>query len=172
MKNCMKRSFILVFTLLTLTIFAFSEVKIAVFNSQELLQKTKKGNEVLKKLDNLKSTKERQIQTLLTELETLERELNSPALSTSARETKARILEDKKLNYDRTVQDAQEEMQNQSGKELGDLEKDFMPIIQQVGQAKGFTVVLDLVNSGIAYFNPNTDITADVIKAVDEKIIK
>lgn len=166
----MKRSVILIFTLLTLTIFAFSEVKIGVFNSQEILQKTKKGSQVLKKLDDLKNAKERQIQNLLNELEGLEKELSSPALSAGARENKVRSLEDKKIVYDRTVQDAQEEMQNQSAKELGDLEKDFMPIIQQVGQAKGFTIVLDIVNSGIAYFNPETDITADVIKAVDEKL--
>ncbi|HLP46177.1 MAG TPA: OmpH family outer membrane protein [Candidatus Kapabacteria bacterium] len=167
----MKKSFVLVFTLLTLTIFAFSEVKIGVFNSQEILQKTRKGTQVLKKLEDMKNAKEQQIQTLLNELEALDKELSSPALSTSARENKVRSLEDKKIVYDRTVQDAQEDLQKQSAQELGSLEKEIMPIIQQVGQTKGYTVVLDIANSGIAYFDATTDITADVIKAVDEKLL-
>jgi len=153
-----------------LTIFAFSEVKIGVINSQEILRNTKKGGQTLKNLEDLKNTKERQLQTLLTELETLEKELNSPALSAGARENKLRSLEDKKVNYDRTVRDAQEEMQSQSARVLGDLEKEFIPIIQQVGLAKGYAVVLDVTNSGVAYFNPAADITAEVIKAVDEKL--
>jgi Skp family chaperone for outer membrane proteins len=166
----MKKSFILVFTLLTLTVFVFSEVTIGVFNSQEILQKSKRGNQILKKLDELKNAKEKQIQTLLSELEALDKELSSPALSASARESKIRTLEDKKIVYDRTVQDAQDDLQKQSAKELGELEKEIMPIIQQVSQTKGFTLVLDIVNSGIAYFNPTADITADVVKAVDEKL--
>ncbi len=166
----MKKSFISILTLLTLTIFAFSEVKIGVINSQEILQKTKKGSQTLKNLENLKNAKERQIQTLVNELEALEKELNSPALSAGARENKLRTLEDKKTNYDRTVQDAQKEIQSQSAKALGDLEKEFIPIIQQVGQVKGYDVVLDVTNSGVAYFAPTTDITAEVIKAVDEKL--
>jgi Skp family chaperone for outer membrane proteins len=144
----MKRSFILILTLLTLTIFAFSEVKIGVINSQELLQKTKKGSQTLKKLEDLKNAKERQIQTLVTELETLEKELSSPALNANT----------------------QKEMQSQSAKMLGDLEKEFIPIINQVGQAKGYTLVLDVANSGVAYFAPTADITAEMIKAVDEKL--
>lgn len=166
----MKRSIILILTLLTLTIFTFSEVKIAVINSQDLLQKTKRGNQTLKALEDLKNSKEKQIQAMVTELETLEKELNSPALSASTRDSKLRIMEDKKLSYERVVRDAQKEMQIQSAKALGDLEKEFVPIIQQVGQAKGYTLVLDVVNSGVAYFAPTADITADVIKAVDEKL--
>ncbi|MCX6578703.1 MAG: OmpH family outer membrane protein [Candidatus Aminicenantes bacterium] len=166
----MKRSFILILTLLTLTIFAFSEVKIGVINSQELLRKTKKGSQTLKYLEDLKNAKERQIQTLVTELETLEKELSSPALNANTRAGKLRILEDKKVNYDRTVQDAQKEMQSQSAKVLGDLEKEFIPIINQVGQAKGYALVLDVTNSGVAYFAPTADITAEMIKAVDEKL--
>jgi outer membrane protein len=166
----MKRSFILILTLITLTIFAFSEVKIGVINSQELLQKTKKGSQTLKNLDAFKSAKEKQIQAMVTELEALDKELNSAALNASDRDKKMRIMEDKKIAYERTVRDAQNELQNQSLKVLGDLEKEFVPIIQQVGQAKGYAMVLDIVNSGVTYFAPEADITADVIKAVDEKL--
>ncbi len=153
-----------------MTIFAFSEVKIGVINSQELLQKTKKGSQTLKNLDAFKSAKEKQIQAMVTELEALDKELNSAALNASDRDKKMRIMEDKKIAYERTVRDAQNELQNQSLKVLGELEKEFVPIIQQVGQAKGYAMVLDIVNSGVTYFAPEADITADVIKAVDEKL--
>ncbi|MCP4216899.1 MAG: OmpH family outer membrane protein, partial [bacterium] len=42
-------------------------------------------------------------------------------------------------------------------------------IAENIGKAKGFTLILDMTSSGIAYFDQAIDITADVIKAVDAK---
>jgi Skp family chaperone for outer membrane proteins len=35
---------------------------------------------------------------------------------------------------------------------------------------KGFTLILDLNNSGVLYFDTSIDITADVIKEADVKL--
>ncbi len=165
----MKKSFILILTILTLSVFVFSEIKIGVINAQEIVQKTKKGNKIQKKLEGMQKQKQQQMETAQNDLKKLQKELSSPALNRDTREKKAREMEDKKIKYNRLIQDAQKEMQQASIKELQALQDEIMPLIQQLGQQKGFTVVFDMTSSGIAYFDKTIDITADVIKAVDAK---
>lgn len=165
----MKKSIILIFTILTLSVFVFSEVKIGVINAQEIMEKTKKGTQVQRKLEKLQNAKRKQLQTKQQELEKLEKELNSPALNADTRARKTRQVQDKRIEMQRLVEDARNEMQQESQKELFALQKEIMPLIQEIGRAKGFTLILDMTSSGIAYFDKTIDITAEVIKAVDAK---
>ena len=165
----MKKSFILIFTILTLSFFMFSEVKIGVINAQEIVQKTKKGLAVQQKLENLQKTKQQHLENLQNELKQLQKDLSSPALNTETREKKKREFEDKQIQYNRQLQDAQKEMQLATQKELTDLQNEIMPLIQEIGKSKGFTMILDMAGSGIAYFDQTVDITDEVVKAVDAK---
>lgn len=165
----MKKSYLLFFTLLTFGLSVFSQVKIGVINSQEILQKSKKGSQTLQKLEGLKKVREQKIQTLQEELKRLDKELRSPALNAGAREKKTRQAEDKRINLKRFVEDAQKEIYANSQKEFSVLQGELMPIIQQVGKARGFTLILDIANPGVVYFDNAIDITADVITATDVK---
>lgn len=160
---------ILVLTVLTLSLFAFSEVKIGVVSGQDVLQKTKRGQSIRTKLENLGKAKQTQIENLEKEIVALQKDLNSPALNVETKEKKGRELEDKKINYQRVVQDAQKEFQAQQQKEMMTMYNEIMPIIQELGKAKGFTLIMDVASSGIAYFDPSVDITNDVINAVNAK---
>ena len=165
----MKKSFTLIFMILTLSIFVFSEVKIGVINAQEIMEKTKKGNQVQKKLENLQNAKRKILQAKQQELEKLEKELNSPALNADTRARKTRQVQDKRIELQRMVEDARKEMQQESQKELFALQKEIIPLIQEIGRSKGFTLILDMAGTGIAYFDQSIDITAEVIKAIDAK---
>jgi outer membrane protein len=165
----MKKSFILIFTLLTLSLFVFSQVKIGIINAQEIIEKTKKGKEVQVKLENLQKQKQQQLEGMQKTIKQLQKELESPALNRDTREKKTRELEDKRIDYNRFIQDTQKEMQVRSQQELLALQKEIMPLIQQIGKAKGFTIIFDMTSSGIAYFDETIDVTAEVVKAVDAK---
>ena len=165
----MKKSFILIFTLLTLSLFVFSEVKIGVINAQDIIEKTKKGKQVQDKLENLQKQKQQQLENLQKEIVQLQKDLESPALNRDTREKKTRELEDKRIDYNRFIQDTQKEMQAKSQQELLNLQKEIMPLIQQIGKAKGFTIIFDMTSSGIAYFDETIDVTEEVVKAVDAK---
>ncbi len=165
----MKKSFTLIFMILTLSIFVFSEVKIGVINAQEIMEKTKKGNQVQKKLEGLQNSKRTVLQGKQQELEKLEKELNSPALNADTRARKTRQIQDKRIELQRMVEDARKEMQQESQKQLYALQKEIIPLIQEIGKSKGFTLILDMAGTGIAYFDKSVDITAEVIKAVDAK---
>lgn len=165
----MKKSFILIFAILTLSFFMFSEVKVGVINAQDIVQKTKKGLAVQQKLENLQKSKQQRLENLQNELKQLQKDLASPALNADTREKKKREFEDKQIQYNRHLQDAQKEMTQATQKELADLQEEIMPLIQEIGKSKGFTLILDMAGSGIAYFDQTIDITNDVVKAVDAK---
>jgi outer membrane protein len=153
--------------MLSLTVLA--ETKIGVINAQDIIQKTKKGQQIQKKLEELGNSKRMEIETKQKELEKLQKELASPALNENTRTRKNREFEDKKINFNRLVKDIQKTLQEQQQKELMALYDEIMPLIQEIGKSKGFTLILDLANSGVAYFDQTIDITEDVIKAVDAK---
>jgi len=165
----MKKSLILVFTILALSFFMFSEVKIGVINAQAIIAKTKKGINVQKKLENLQKSKQQQLEFLQNTLKQLQKDAVSPALNVETREKKKREFEDKQVQYKRKLQDAQNEMSSATQNELEALQKEIMPLIQDIGKSKGYTLILDMTGSGIAYFDQAIDITNDVVKAVDAK---
>jgi outer membrane protein len=152
--------------------FAISQVKIGVVNAQEILQKTKKGIEIQKRLEGLQQKKQTQLQTMQDTIKKLEKEVLSPALNQETREKKSLDLQTKRKNLKRFIEDAQNEIQRESQKELVELEKAVMPLIDQIGKSKGFTIVFDITRPGIVYFDQAIDITAEVIKAFDAKYPK
>jgi outer membrane protein len=166
----MKKSLILIFTILTLGVFAFSEVKVGVINAQEIMQKTKRGQQVQKKLEGMQKERQQKIISMQDGLKKLEKELSSPALNADTRSKKTREAQDKKLQLQRFLEDAQKEMQMATQKEIMKLQKEIMPIIQEIGKQKGFTLIFDVTSSGITYFDKAIDFTAEVIKAVDAKL--
>lgn len=168
----MRKTLILMVTVLVMSAFAISQVKIGVVNAQELLQKTKKGVEIQKRLEGLQQKKQQQLQTMQDEIKKLEKDVLSPALNQETREKKSLELQNKRKNLKRYIEDAQNEIQRESQKELVELEKAVMPLIDQIGKSQGFTIIFDITRPGIVYFDEAIDITSEVIKAFDAKYPK
>lgn len=163
----MKKTLILVVTILTLTLFAFSEVKIGVINAQKVIMSTKRGRQIQKKLENLGKSKQQKVQVMQAEIKNLEKALQSPALNNTAKEKKALELQVKKTNLKRYVEDTQKELRRNYQKEMQTLQAEVMPIIDRIGKSNGFTVIFDLSIAGISYFEKTIDITNQVIKEID-----
>lgn len=165
----MKKTLILVVSILVLSAIAFSEVKIGVVNAQMIIEKTKKGAQIQKKLEALQQAKQKEMQTMQAAIKKLEKDLLSPALNNDTRGKKNLDLQNKRTNLKRYYEDAQREVQIASQKELADLERQLMPIIESIGKSKGLTMIFDRARSGIVYLDNTVDITNDVVKAVDAK---
>ena len=165
----MRKTLVLVVTVLVMSAFAISQVKIGVVNAQELLAKTKKGIEIQKRLEKLQEKKQAEMQAMQDQIKKLEKEVLSPALNQETREKKGLELQNKRKNLKRFIEDAQNEIQRASKKELVELENAVMPLIEQIGKSKGFTIIFDITRPGIVYFDQAIDITAEVIKAFDAK---
>lgn len=165
----MKKTLILIMMMLALSWFVFSEVKIGVINAQKVIQETKKGKEITAKLEKIGQGKQQQVEALREEIKKLEKDVVSPALNDQTREKKNLELEKKRTELRRFIEDAQRDMQQKSANELNILRQDIMPVIERIGKQNGFSLILDLTTSGIAYYDSAIDVTNEVIAEYDKK---
>ena len=168
----MKKTLVIVLTILAMSVAVYSQAKIGVINPQKVVSETIRGKQVKAKLEKLGDEKQQKIKGMEDAIKKLEKELMSPALNADAKEKKAVDLQGKRVNLKRYVEDAQKEFQGRYQKEMQTMYKEIMPIIEKIGAAKGFTIIFDLSNSGISYFDKTIDITNEVIKAYDQKYSK
>jgi outer membrane protein len=163
----MKKNLFFIFALLALTAFVYSEVKIGIINPQAVLQTSIKGKEVISRLQSLNLSKQKRYEAMQKEIETLEKDVLSPALNADTREKKNGELQNKRVEIKRFAEDAQKESMAIQQKEFESLQRELMPIIEKIAKAGGFSVILDLNTAGVTYFEPSIDITDGVIKAYD-----
>ena len=155
-----------------MSVAVYSQTKIGVINPQKVVTDTIRGKQVKAKLEKLGEEKQQKIKGMEASIKQLEKELMSPALNADAKEKKASELQNQRVNLKRYVEDAQKDFQSKYQKEMATLYREIMPIIEKIGAAKGFTIIFDLSNSGVSYFDKTIDITNEVIKAYDQKYSK
>jgi len=166
----MKKKMFLIFALLALTTFVFSEVKIGIINPQAVLQNSVKGKEVIERLRSLNMSKQKKYEAMQKEIDVLEKEILSPALNQESRDRKNMELQGKRTEIKRFAEDAQKDSMAIQQKEFENLQRDLMPIIEKIAKGEGFSLVLDLNTAGVTYFEPSIDITDQVIKAYDVQV--
>ncbi|MEI6614413.1 MAG: OmpH family outer membrane protein [Chrysiogenales bacterium] len=166
----MKKKLFVIFAFVVLTAFVFAEVKIGIINPQGVLQNSTKGKEVIERLRSLGMSKQKKYEGMQKEIDTLEKEILSPALNQDARDKKTMDLQNKRIEIKRFAEDAQKESQSLQQKEFDSLQRDLMPIIEKIAKGAGFSLVLDLNTAGVTYFEPAIDITEQVIKAYDAQV--
>lgn len=165
----MKQITICMLILLLVSAYVYSETKVGVVNANEIMMKTKKGNTIRAKIEAMQKEKQQQGLALQEEIKKLQQALASPALNAETRDSKTEELNQKEISLKRFAEDSQNELERAFQKELYDMEQLIMPVIQEIGKSKGFTVILDMQKGGLVYFDATIDITADVIQAFDAK---
>ena len=146
---------------------AYSQLKIGVINSEEILVKSKKGMEFQKRLETLQRNKSKEAEGMRENLKKLEQEVMSPTLTAETRQRKSQELEVKRNNLKRFIEEMQMEIRLENQKGLAALDREMMPLVKSYAQEKGFTVVHNLARSAIIYFDRSIDISADIIKLLD-----
>lgn len=145
---------------------ASAEVKIAVIDVQRVVTESDPGKESLKKLGELRDQKIASGQGLRQELEALRDQFNKQrfTLSEDRLEQMSKEIEDKTISLRRFEDDAQRELEEARRKALAALEERIMPVINQIGQEQGLTLIFNKFQSGLVYADDTVDITADVIR--------
>jgi outer membrane protein len=110
--------------------------------------------------------KAQQGQSLQQELATLQDQFNKQRFTVSeVRQAEmSKEIEDKQIAIRRFQDDAQRELQDAQRRELGGLEERILPIINQVGQEQGLTLIFNKFQSGLVYADQQVDITDTVIQ--------
>ena len=145
---------------------AAAQAKVAVIDVQRVVTESDPGKEVMQKLRVLSDAKAQEGQTLQQELAALQDQFNKQRFTVSEmrQAEMSKQIEDKQIAIRRFQDDAQRELQEAQRRELGGLEERILPIINQVGQEQGLTLIFNKFQSGLVYADQNIDITDSVIQ--------
>jgi outer membrane protein len=145
---------------------AAAQAKVAVIDVQRVVTESDPGKEVMQKLRVLSDAKAQEGQTLQQEMATLQDQFNKQRFTVSEQRQAemSKEIEDKQIAIRRFQDDAQRELQEAQRRELGGLEERILPIINQVGQAEGYTLIFNKFQSGLVYADEAVDVTDRVIQ--------
>ena len=147
----------------------FAQQRVGVVNSQEVLEKSLEGKKIMNRLQQ----KDKENQTKLAKFDEEIRRLESKASTqrlTLTNEAMAQLssdLERNRTERKRFGEDSLRDMQELTQRLFQRIQTELMPIIEAVGKEKNLDVVFDLARSGLIYFNPAINVTADVIQRYD-----
>ena len=151
--------------MMALTLPAAAQSNVAVIDVQRVVTESDPGKEVMQKLRVLSDAKAEEGQTLQQDMAALQDQFNKQRFTVSEQRQAemSKEIEDKQISIRRFQDDAQRELQEAQRRELGGLEERILPIINQVGQAQGYTLIFNKFQSGLVYADETVDITDQVI---------
>jgi outer membrane protein len=147
--------------------------KIGVIEVQRIVQESAIGKESLARVQKLQQAKQEDLQKRQKELRDLETKIQDQgkALSEDAMEKLQKEYQAKAVELKRFQDDAQRELEEAQRKELGDLEKRIMPVINDVAKEQGYQLVFNKFNSGLLFADDKSvDLTEAVITKFNSQI--
>ena len=148
---------------------ALAEVKIGLVDQRRGLLSTEDGQEAQKSLEALAEVKQTEMEPRQKEYQRLQEDLNSQrfVLSQDALEEKALDLEKRKRELERDLAAARDDLTVQQRKMLRPVLEKWAKAVRDIGEERGFDVIIDRSTPGIAFFNDALDITELVVRRVD-----
>jgi outer membrane protein len=135
----------LVAIMMAVTLPAAAQSRVAVIDVQRVVTESDPGKEVMQKLRVLSDAKAQEGQALQQRLGTLQDQFTKQRFTVSEQRQAemTKEIEDVQIAVRRFQDDAQRELQDAQRRELGGLEERILPIINQVGQAEGYTLIFN-----------------------------
>jgi outer membrane protein len=150
--------------------------KVAVIAFQAAVGQTNEFQRNFADLQKKYEPKRQQLQTMATEIDTLDKQLQAQGdkLSDGERASRAKIIEDKKKQAQRFQDDAQNDLQGEMQETYNGVASKVFDVLSSYAQQQGFTLVLDETSNQqqapvVLYAGANTDITKAVIDAYNLK---
>jgi outer membrane protein len=145
---------------------AAAQSKVAVIDVQRVVAESDPGKQAIQKLKGVSDAKVQEGQAMQQELATLRDQINKQRFTVSEERLAemSKVLEDKTISIRRFEDDAKRELDDARRRELGGLEEQILPIINQIGQERGITLIFNKFQSGLVYADEAVDITDEVIR--------
>jgi outer membrane protein len=148
--------------------------KVAVIQIQAALAATKEGQKAAADLEVKLSPRKKDLDGKQAEIKDLQERLQrgGNTLSDSAKEDLTRNIDTKTKSYNRELEDAQAELEQEQQKVVGALGQKMMAVIDKYAQQNGFAIVLDVSsqNTPVLYASNTVDITKEVIDLYDKTV--
>ena len=146
--------------------------KVGTINIQQAIVQCNEGQKEMDALEKKYAPKQAELKGQNDELESLKKQLETqgPKLNEDAAANLKKQIESKQKLFDRSVQDAQEEVGNQQQEIAGKILNKMAPLIVKYSQENGYTMIIDTSKpwpqSPVLWWNPDAvDITKNVVDA-------
>ncbi|HEV2326190.1 MAG TPA: OmpH family outer membrane protein [Terracidiphilus sp.] len=147
--------------------------KVGVIAFQAAVAKTNEGQKSFADLEKKYQPKQEAINSLKTQVDALTKQLQTdgPKLTDTERADRAKVIDDKNKELDRTAQEARTDFQQDVSQAYGALAQKVYGVLQTYAQQNGYTLVLDYSaqQSPVLFAGQTTDITDAVIAAYNAK---
>lgn len=149
--------------------YAQQPLKVGVVNSTDVLMKSQEGKKVTAQIESKNKTLQEDLARIDEKIRELETKLNTQSLTLSqeALNNLMSDLDKRRTERARFVEDSRREMTDLQARLFQKLQNELRPIIEEIGKEKNLDLIFDVGNSGIIYFNPAVDLTAEVILKYD-----
>jgi outer membrane protein len=148
-------------------------VKIGVIQVQAAIVSTKDGQKAVADLETKLAPLKNELEKKQAEIRALQEkgQRGGNAMSESAKADLARTIDQKNKSYQRDMEDAQAEYQDQQRKMLEELGQKMEQVIDKFALANGYAVILDVSspNTPVLYAASSIDITKEIITLYDEQ---
>lgn len=148
---------------------SFAQMKIAVINSQDVLEKSSEGKKIMARIQEADKQNQAKITALDDQIRKLQTELNTQRITMTDEAIMAKTADLDRKNTDRKrlAEDAYSSMVELQNRLFKKLQDELIPIVEQLGKERGLDVIFDLGKSGAVYWSPAIDLTAELIKRYD-----
>jgi outer membrane protein len=143
--------------------------KLGVINSQDILDKSVEGQRALAQLQAADKKYTETITRMDDQIKQLQNRLSTQRL-TLAPDAAAALqldIQKKQTERQRTAEDAARAMQELQARTLDQLQREILPIIEQLRKERGLDVIFDLGKSGVVFMAPALDVTAEILRRYD-----
>lgn len=152
-----------------------AELKVATFNIQQIIEKSKVGSEARRAMEAKKAELEPKFkgdqEALKAQADEIEKKAS--AWSDEVKAGKERDYQKKMREYQLKVEDAQFEMKQMEKKVLEPIFKELQTVINEIAKADGLSLVFEKSRSnGLLYSAESLDISDKISKALDAKMAK
>jgi len=148
--------------------------KVGVIQIQAALAATKEGQKAAAELETKLAPRKKELEGKQSEIKDLQDRLakGGNTLSDSAKEDLTRNIDAKTKSYNRQLEDAQAELEQEQQKLVNVLGQKMMAVIDKFAQQNGFAIVLDVSNQNtpVLYASNTVDITKEVIDLYDKTV--
>lgn len=145
---------------------AAQQLSIAVIDVQRVVTESDPGKQALQKLKLLQDAKIDEGRALQQNLTSLQEQMSKQRFTLSEERLAdlSKQMEDGQILLQRFQDDAERELDEARRRELGGLEGRIIPVINDIGAERGFTLIFNKFQSGLVYADETVDITDDVIR--------
>lgn len=149
--------------------------KVGVINIQSALVATKDGQKAAQELETRRSPKAKEFEKRQADIRQLQDSLNrgGNAMAETAKQELVRNIDAKTKAFNRDLEDAQAEWDQDQRKVLEELGQKMMVVIDKYAKDNGYSLILDVSNpqTPVLYASNAIDITKDIVELYDKNVL-